>query len=59
MTNNYIQQMEKATTFKELKDIAENILLDKNLQYPRHILNTYASIYREEHDRLIRENIPF
>lgn len=56
---NYQEEMEKAESFTQLLYIGEAMLLDPELAQPRHQMATLASIYRDEHARIVRDTIPY
>lgn len=56
---NYQEEMEKAESFIQLLYIGEAMLLDPNLSQPRHQMATLASIYRDQHARIVRDTIPY
>lgn len=56
---NYQEEMEKAESFTQLLYIGEAMLLDESLSQPRHQMATLASIYRDQHARIVRDTIPF
>lgn len=55
----YAQEMEKAQTQNILDRIMLDACLDKENAHPRHEMATLSSIYRDNTERILLDNIPF
>lgn len=55
----YQEEMDKAPTLKILDQIMLDACRDLSNQQPRHQMATLSSIYRDNYERILSDDIPY